>query len=101
MYKRRKFLNFSSHITSFSSNELNKLVLKSLLGSNDFSFKYRVFFFSILQKYSLISSISFFRRFCNINGYSKSVFRLFKMSRHNSKRYASLGSLVGMRKSSF
>lgn len=101
MYKRRKFLNIEAYKPIFSSNELNKLVLKSLLSSEDLKFLPRVFFFFFLQKYSIKSSISFFRKFCNIDGYSKSIFRFFKMSRHNSKRLSSFGYLTGMRKSSF
>lgn len=101
MYIRRKFLDLNKIVPVFSLNELNKLVLKSLLSSSDFIFADRLYFFYVMQKYSISGSFAIFRRFCSINGYSKSIFRLFKMSRHNSKRYASLGLLSGMRKSSF
>lgn len=101
MYIRRKFLDVNKIIPLFSLNELNKVVLKSLLSSSDFPFIDRFYFFYLLQKYSAEGSLSIFRRFCSVNGYSKSIFRLFKMSRHSSKRFASLGLLVGMRKSSF
>lgn len=99
MYKRRKIDNIKT--IAIKSSEINKLVLKSLGSSFNYSFSDRLFFSLLFQKYSRYTSISLFRRFCNINGYAKSVFRLFKMSRHNCKRYSSLGLLSGMRKSSF
>ena len=101
MFIRRKFLNVNKNPFRFSLNELNKIIIKSLLSSSDFFFANRLYFFYLLQRYSKENSFSIFRRFCSINGYSKSIFKLFKMSRHNSRKYASLGLLSGMRKSSF
>lgn len=101
MYIRRKLTIRNKIDLKFSVVELNKIVLKSLLSSSDFNFLIRIYIFSLLQKYSSYSSFSYFRRICSISGYTKSVFRLFQMSRHNSKKYASLGLLQGMRKSSF
>jgi ribosomal protein S14 len=101
MYKRRKFFDYNKSLFQYSKNELNKISLKSLLSSRDFIFSYRLYFFLILEKYSKNSSISFFRRYCNISSYAKSVVRLFKMSRHCYKKYCSLGMGVGVRKSSF
>lgn len=81
--------------------ELNKIVLKSLLSNYSFLNKDRFYFSFLLNKYSTKASISAFRRYCVLTGYSKSVFRRFKLSRHQCKRYASDGLLIGMRKSSF
>lgn len=36
-----------------------------------------------------------------MTGHPKSVFQYFKLSRHQSKRFAADGLLLGMRKSSF
>lgn len=101
MYKRRAFININEKVNCFSNVEVNKLMLKSLLSSVNFPFFPRVYFFYVMQKFNYFVSTSSFRRLCSVNGYSKSIFRLFKMSRHNCKKYSSLGIIVGMRKSSF
>jgi len=76
-------------------------VLKSLLSNEDFSLFFRFYFYQLLKNYPKYSSISFYRRYCVLTGYTKSIFRLFKLSRHQCKRFASNGFLMGMRKSSF
>lgn len=76
-------------------------MLKSLLSSEEFSLLYRFYFFQILKKFSKFTATSSYRRYCIFTGYTKSVYRSFKLSRHQCKRYASNGYLVGMRKSSF
>lgn len=85
----------------FSPKELNKLVLRGLLANYDFNFLDRVFFFKRFSKYFFKYSISFFRNSCLFTGNARSIFRLFKLCRHSAKTYASNGSLMGMRKSSF
>jgi len=76
-------------------------MLKSLLFSEQFAFFFRIYFFQIFRGFSKYSSTSFYRRYCIFTGYAKSVFRFFKLSRHQCKRFASNGYLMGMRKSSF
>jgi len=61
----------------------------------------KIFFSASFFRFSKFYSISFYRRSCVYSGYSKSVFQLFKMSRHQVKRNFALGYLVGVRKSSF
>ncbi len=101
MYFRKWIKISKNNIASSVNVELNKLILKSLLSNGSFNNKYRFYFYFLLKHYSKYTSISIFRRFCNLTGYSKSVFRYFKLSRHQCKRYASDGALMGMRKSSF
>jgi succinate dehydrogenase (ubiquinone) iron-sulfur subunit len=85
----------------YKNSEVSKLVIKSLLASSLFSLEDKIFFFKRLQKYSFKSSISFYNRSCLFTGHSRSVFRLFKLSRHQAKYCASSGILTGLRKSSF
>jgi small subunit ribosomal protein S14 len=85
----------------YKRSEISKLVLKSLLASSSFFFSEKVFFYKAFQKFSFKSSISFYRRSCLITGSSRSVFKMFKLSRNQSKAKASHGYIVGLRKSSF
>jgi ribosomal protein S14 len=87
---------------SFGSTELSKLVLKGLLvNCHCFVFADRALFYRCFQRYFFKFSIAYFRNSCLFTGHARSIFRLFKLSRHSGKRYASDGFLVGMRKSSF
>jgi ribosomal protein S14 len=81
--------------------EVNKLILKSLLSSEKFFFEDKVFFFKFYNKFYYKTSISFYRRSCLFTGHSRAVFRLFKLSRHQGKSFASFGFIAGLRKSSF
>lgn len=101
MFFRKWIFDSYKYRFQVQKNEINKNILKSLLSCEEFSLVFRIYFFKLFQKYPKFSSISFFRRYCNLTGYSKSVFRLFKLSRHQAKKYASNGFLMGMRKSSF
>jgi ribosomal protein S14 len=67
----------------FNKTELNKYILKSLLN------------------FSKFNSISFFRHYCIITKHARSVFKKFKLVRHQCKSWSSKGYLTGMRKSSF
>lgn len=84
-----------------SNVELRKKLLKSLLASSFFDFSDKVFFFRLFQRYNLQSSISFQKTSCLFTGRSKSVFRMFKLYRHQAKAFASNGLIGGLRKSSF
>lgn len=95
-YKRDK--NFRKYLYN---NEINKLILKSLLSNKLFKINEKIYFGLIFSKYTKKSSITFYRRFCIITGNSRSVFRRFKMVRHWCKSFASNGALIGLRKSSF
>lgn len=81
--------------------ELRKKLLKSLLASSFFDFSDKIYFFQLFQRYNLYSSISFQRGSCIFTGRSKSVFRMFKLYRHQAKAFASNGLIAGLRKSSF
>ena len=83
------------------SNEINKLILKSLLSNKLFEQNAKLYLGLIFSKYTKKSSIAHYRRFCVITGNSRSVFRRFKMVRHWCKFFASNGYLVGLKKASF
>lgn len=82
-------------------NEMNKWILKSLLSNKKFKLNEKIYFGSLFAKYTKISSISYYRKYCIMTGNSRSVFRRFKMVRHWCKSYASDGYIVGLRKASF
>lgn len=85
----------------YLKSERQKLLLKSLLASCFFEFDYKCFFQKIFVNFNKKSSISFYRNRCLANNWSRCVFRKFKMSRHQSKAFASFGLITGLRKSSF
>lgn len=82
--------------------ELQRLALKSMLSNGEcFSFEQRAYLYKCMQRYYFKFSVSYFRNSCLVTRHSKSVFRMFKMSRHFSKKLSSNGLVMGMRKSSF
>jgi ribosomal protein S14 len=85
----------------FGLNEMNKLVLKSLLSNAVFQKKHKVYFGILFFKYVKNSSISYYRSYCVLTGHAKSVSRKFKMCRHQCKSYAANGLLIGLRKAQF
>jgi ribosomal protein S14 len=85
----------------YGINEMNKLVLKSLLSNSLFQKKHKVYFGILLFKHVKESSISYYRSYCVLTGHAKSVSRKFKMCRHQCKSYAANGLLVGLRKAQF
>jgi ribosomal protein S14 len=87
--------------TKICKVELRKKILKSLLSSTFFDFSDKIFFFRLFQRYNFQSSISFQRTSCLFTGRAKSVFRMFKLYRHQAKAFASNGLIGGLRKSSF
>jgi ribosomal protein S14 len=95
-YKRDKQLR-----TFLYCNEMNKLILKSLLSNKLFKKNEKIYFGLLFAKYTKKSSIAHYRRFCIMTGNSRSVFRRFKMVRHWCKFFASNGYVVGLRKASF
>lgn len=95
-YKRdKKLRNF------LYCNEMNKIILKSLLSNKFFKINEKIYFGLLFDKYTKVSSIAYYRRFCIITGNSRSVFRRFKMVRHWCKFFASHGYIAGIRKASF
>jgi len=101
MFFRKWIFDLKKNRLQYARSEINKIVIKSLLYNPNFNTPARVYFYGFLKNYSIFSSRSFFKRACVVSGYSKAIFRLFKMSRQHSKRFASAGVLVGMRRSSF
>jgi len=77
------------------------MVLRSLLSSCFFSFADRIFFYRSFQRFNFHSSLSFYRRSCLLTGHTRSVFRLFKLCRHQVKFLSSFGEVIGLRKASF
>lgn len=85
----------------YKKYELKRLILKSLL-SNTFILVFnKLYYAKFLRSMPKNSSKSSFKNSCLILGNSKSVFRMFKMCRHQCKFKASNGLLPGMRKASF
>lgn len=85
----------------YKKTELSKIVLKSLLASDCFTFEDKIIFQKSFNKFGFKSSISYYRHGCIFSHQTNSVFRLFKLSRTFSKREASYGRITGMRKASF
>jgi small subunit ribosomal protein S14 len=54
-----------------------------------------------LRKMPKDSSITRMRNYCILTGKARSVYRDFRLSRHQIRRLASQGDLVGIRKSSW
>lgn len=101
MFFRKWIIKSNLNIKKFKNVEYNRILLKSLLSNPDFNNMQRFYFSFIFNRYYPHITSSFYRRFCIISKYPKSVFRFFKLSRFVSKDFASKGLLVGMRKSSF
>ena len=101
MFFRKWKKDYIYQSKGFYKLELNKKVIKVLLNNVSSSNMERIYFFHLLTRMPTKYSISFIRKFCVLSGYPKSVFRKFKLSRHQAKRMASYGYLVGLRKSSF
>jgi ribosomal protein S14 len=81
--------------------ELNKLILKGLMSNYKFGLRQKIYFSRHFGKFDKSSSVSFYRRSCLITGQPRSVFRRFKLVRHQCKIFASNGLLIGLRKASF
>lgn len=84
----------------FSKFELKKLVLKGFL-YNNITIKNKIFFDFKFKKFMFTSSISKCRSNCMFLGNSRSIIHKFKLSRHSSKKFAGLGFITGLSKSSF
>jgi ribosomal protein S14 len=84
----------------FKKLELKKLILKGFL-YNNLNIKNKIFFDFKFKKFLYNSSISKCRSNCMFLGNSKSIIHKFKLSRHSSKKFAGLGFITGLRKSSF
>ena len=85
----------------YLQNEINKLVLKSLLANMYFDKNAKIYWSNLYNKYGKHNSIAYYRHGCNLTGSGRSVFKQFKSSRHIIKKYAAMGQLPGVRKSSF
>lgn len=86
---------------TYKKNEINKLILKSLLSSLNYKSHYKFYFSNVFRKYSKRTSVGIYKRYCLFTYSGKVVFKNFKLSRHVFKSMASLGHLSGLRKSSF
>lgn len=85
----------------FKRNEIKKIILKSLIYSNIEIFYKKLYYDFKFKKYTYKSSIAKTRNSCLFLGNSRAIIQQFKLSRHASKKYAALGFLVGLKKSSF
>lgn len=85
----------------FSKLELKKLVLKGFLYNNHLNIKNKIFFDFKFKKFYFSSSISKSRSSCMFLGNSRSIIHKFKLSRYSSKKFAGLGFITGLSKSSF
>lgn len=87
--------------SKYSLIELNKLILKSLLYNDSLAFYKKFYYIKLFYFFNTKLSLSKFRNFSVLSGYPRSIFRFFKLSRHECKNNASFGFLTGLRKSSF
>ena len=85
----------------FKKSELKKLILKGFLYNNNINIKQKIFYDFKFKKFLYSSSISKFRSNCMFLGNSRSIIHKFKLSRHSSKKFAGLGFITGLSKSSF
>lgn len=85
----------------FKKIEIKKLILKTCLANKFLNKNLKFFLFKNFLNFNKYSSISYYRNYCLINNWSRSVFRDFKMSRHQAKAFSSFGLVCGLRKSSF
>jgi len=85
----------------YSKYEIKKLILKCLLYNNKFNYKKKIFFDVKFKKFTYKSSISKCRSNCMFLGNSRSIIHKFKLSRYASKKFAGMGFLIGLKKSSF
>jgi ribosomal protein S14 len=80
---------------------MHKNILKSLLIFPFFSKNFKIYFEHLLHRYTKITSLSSYKRYCLFTYHSRIVFKQFKLSRHMVKVMASNGYLMGLRKASF
>lgn len=85
----------------YNKVEIRKLILKSLLANFSLEEEIKYFLQKHFVSFTKHSSITFYRNRCLINNWARSVFRKFKMSRHQIKAFSSFGLISGLRKSSF
>jgi len=85
----------------YNNKEKKKLIIKSLLYNNNYSFKKKVFFDNKLKKFSKKTSIAKCRSYCMFLGNSRSIIWKFRLSRYASKKFANMGFINGLRKASF
>lgn len=85
----------------FQKNEKQRLILKAITQNTQFEKKTR---WKIQQKFfnlSNNSSVTRIKNRCIITGRSRSIYRLFKMSRIQLRKLASEGALPGLSKYSW
>jgi ribosomal protein S14 len=85
----------------YSKYEIKKLVLKGFLYNNFFNHYNKIFFDFKFKKFIYKSSISKCRSNCMFLGNSRSIIQKFKLSRYSSKKFAGMGFITGIKKSSF
>jgi ribosomal protein S14 len=85
----------------FLNKEYKKIINKSFLFCDLYGFKYKFHFDKIFKNFNLKISNSHMQTYCLLLNNKKSIFKKFKLSRHIIKKYANLGEICGLRKSSF
>lgn len=84
----------------YNKNEVKKNVMRFLVDStSDSSSNNLVLRKAFLSKAVTRSSVSFVHNRCVITLRARSVFRLFKLSRHQIKRFGAFGRIHGLIKS--
>jgi ribosomal protein S14 len=100
MCKKIKWLERDKIIRrKFLKHEIRKMILKSLICSS--SFNKKLYFDKKFKQIPWNWSISKARTSCMILGNSRGMIKKLKLSRHSAKKYANLGNIIGLRKSSF
>lgn len=85
----------------FQQNEKQRLILKAVAQNLKFENQIRWKIQKKLIKFSNNSSVTRIKNRCIITGRSRSVYRLFKVSRIQLRKLASEGSLPGIAKYSW
>lgn len=99
---KRQWVHTDKNIRlNYIKYEIKKLVIKSMLYNNKTSMIHKFYFDKRFKQFPFKSSIANARTSCCFLGNNRSIFQKFKMSRHVLKNYASYGSIIGLRKSSF
>ena len=101
MYFRSSLIKQKKFSEVYKKVELQKILLKSIMKDYNLNKISRVYLGYKLYDYNKYSFFTCLRKSCVISNYPRSVSRLFKMTRHCVKYYASNGYIMGIRKSSF
>ena len=85
----------------FKKYELKRLILKSIVNNINFTTNVRWSAQTQFQYFPVLSSKTRIKNICVLTGRTKSIYKKFKLSRIQLKKWASLGFLPGISQSSW